>query len=188
MSELDHYINSYFGITGLKGKQISALFEQHPVSKGHYVIKAGNQAGHLSFIQSGYFRVFRENDPKSITQYLAGPGDFIADLQSLVFLQPARMYVRALTPGILFTISSANYRKINEFVPEWTQLEKLFLAKCFMFLEDRIYAFLSMTAKERYTFLFERSPELFNAVPLQYIASMLGMSPETLSRIRSGNS
>jgi hypothetical protein len=51
-------------------------------------------------------------------------------------------------------------------------------------LEDRILTYLSMTAEERYNHLFNFNPELFNQVHLQYIASMLGMTPETLSRLR----
>jgi len=51
-------------------------------------------------------------------------------------------------------------------------------------LEDRIFSHLSMSAEERYNLFFESNKELFNQVPLQFIASMLGMKPETLSRIR----
>jgi len=51
-------------------------------------------------------------------------------------------------------------------------------------MEDRIFTHLSMSAAERYAFFFEQHKELFNQVPLQYIASILGMTPETFSRIR----
>ena len=63
-------------------------------------------------------------------------------------------------------------------------LEKLFIVRCFSMMEDRIFSHLSMSAEERYNLFFESNRELFNQVPLQYIASMLGMSPETFSRIR----
>jgi hypothetical protein len=52
-------------------------------------------------------------------------------------------------------------------------------------MEERIYCHLSMTAEERYNLFFDRNRELFNQAPLQYLASMLGMTPETLSRIRN---
>ncbi len=53
-----------------------------------------------------------------------------------------------------------------------------------MILEDRIFQFLSMSSEARYKALFEQQPELFNQVPLQYLASMIEMTPETFSRIR----
>jgi CRP-like cAMP-binding protein len=62
--------------------------------------------------------------------------------------------------------------------------EKRFLAQYFVMMEDRIFSHLSMTAEERYNLFFENNSELFNQIPLQFIASMLGMTPETFSRIR----
>ncbi len=59
------------------------------------------------------------------------------------------------------------------------------MASCFIQLEDRIFSHLSLNAEERYHQFFENNKELFNQVPLQYLASMLGMSPETFSRIRN---
>jgi CRP-like cAMP-binding protein len=73
---------------------------------------------------------------------------------------------------------------MKEFIPKWNELEKLFIINCFSTLEDRIFSHLAMSAEERYQFFFANNKELFNQVPLQYIASMLGMTPETFSRIR----
>lgn len=64
-------------------------------------------------------------------------------------------------------------------------MEKQFIAGCFVQLEDRVFSHLSLSAEERYDKLFENNKEIFNQVPLQYLASMLGMSPETFSRIRN---
>ena len=84
----------------------------------------------------------------------------------------------------LYSISKTNYKRLNELVQAWNELEKMFLIRCFITLENRIFSHLSMTAEERYRFFFENNKELFNQVPLQFIASMLGMTPETFSRIR----
>lgn len=85
----------------------------------------------------------------------------------------------------LITISKQNYLKLcNEF-PRWNNLEKEFIVKCFVMLEDRVYSHISMTAEERYDLYYAQNKELFNQIPLQYIASVLGMSAETLSRIRN---
>lgn len=188
MQELESYINSYFGISGHKGKEIQELFEYQELPKGKRVIRAGVCCDQLSFIQSGYFRVFRHHNEKDVTQYISSPGDFVADLSSLMFQKPARVNIQSLTPARLYTINQKSFQQISQIVPQWNQLEKLFLAKCFMVLEDRVFSFLSMTAQERYEHLFSYNPEIFNIVPLHYIASMLGMTPETLSRIRSRNS
>jgi CRP/FNR family transcriptional regulator, anaerobic regulatory protein len=64
----------------------------------------------------------------------------------------------------------------------------MFIVRCFKALEDRVFGHLSMSAEERYLYFFENNKELFNQVPLLYIASMLGMTAETFSRIRKRNS
>jgi CRP/FNR family transcriptional regulator, anaerobic regulatory protein len=58
------------------------------------------------------------------------------------------------------------------------------LTRCFGFLEARVFALLSMSAEERYKFLFTQNAELFQQVLLKYLASMMGITPESLSRIR----
>ncbi|MNY49182.1 hypothetical protein D3C86_1845770 [compost metagenome] len=73
---------------------------------------------------------------------------------------------------------------MGKVVNSWNTVEKLFLAKCFTTMGDRILTFISMTAEERYNELWNANKELFNQVPLQYLASMLGMTPETFSRLR----
>lgn len=84
----------------------------------------------------------------------------------------------------LFTISHEQYLQMGTLIPKWTELEKLFISKCFITLESRVLDLISLTAEERYQKLFDHNRALFNQVPLQYLASMLGMTPETFSRIR----
>lgn len=82
------------------------------------------------------------------------------------------------------TIDKKSYLELSESFPKWKEIEIQFIAKCFGMLEDRVFSHLSMSAEERYNLYFEQNKELFNQVPLQYIASVLGMSAETFSRIR----
>jgi len=129
-------------------------------------------------------RIYVKDQNKEVTQWISTAGYFVTDLSSLVFQNPARWTIQALSDVELYTISRNDYNCIGKLIPDWHQLEKLFIAKCFTMLEDRIFSHLSMSAEERYAFFFEHNKELFNQVPLQYIASMLGMTPETFSRIR----
>jgi CRP/FNR family transcriptional regulator, anaerobic regulatory protein len=121
---------------------------------------------------------------KEVTQWITTKGYFATDLSGFIFDKASRWTIQAITDTEAFTISKENYRKIATLVPAWAELEKLFIVRCFTILEERIFSHLSMTAEERYHSFFENNPALFNQVPLQYIASMLGMTAETFSRIR----
>jgi CRP-like cAMP-binding protein len=183
-NELEQYIQSYFGISKDNLLQVMALFQEQTLSKGDFFCKTGRYCLQLGFIQEGIVRVYAESNDQEITQWIGTKGYFITDLSSLIFSSVARWNIQALTDCTLYVIDKKDYDNIGQLVPEWQMLEKLFLAKCFMTMEDRIFTYISKTATERYELLFQQAPELFNQVPLQYIASMLGMTPETFSRIR----
>jgi CRP-like cAMP-binding protein len=184
MTELEQYLHATFTFDQDDLVKVSALFKKKTLLKGDYFLKAGRQCTQLCFVQSGLLRVYADVDGKEVTQWISTKGYFVADLSSLLFQTPSRWNMQALTPLELFVIERADYNRLGEIIPKWPETEKLFLAHCFTMMEDRIFSFISMTAEERYHFLFEKNRELFNQVPLQYIASMLGMTPETISRIR----
>jgi CRP-like cAMP-binding protein len=184
MTELENYIQTYFGVSHDDLSKISSFFEPVTLKKGDYFQKSGKQADRMGFVQSGIIREFVHIKDQEITKWISTKGYFVVDLASFFFHQPARWNNQALTDCELFVIDARNYGQISKAIPRWPELEKLFLAKCFMVLEDRIVSHLSMTAEERYDQLFRFNPELFNQVPLQYLASMLGMTPETFSRLR----
>ncbi len=184
MTELEKYIQTYFGVSNQELTLISAFFKPETLGKGDFFLKTGRHSDKLGFLQSGIVREFVFIDDKEVTKWISTKGYFVVDLASFVFNQPARWNIQALTDCELYVIGSADYQKIGQIVQRWTELEKLFIARCFTVLEDRIIQHLSLSAEKRYGQLFNSNKELFNQVPLQYLASMLGMTPETFSRIR----
>lgn len=186
MTELEKTIQLYFGeLEQAELATITSLFEKETISKGDYFLKTGKRCEKLSFVQQGLLRIYVETEKKEVTQWISTSNSFVTDLSGFLFDVPARWTIQALTDTTVFTLQKTNYQSLETLVPKWQTLEKLFIAKCFTTMEDRIFSHLSMTAEERYLTFFETNKELFNQVPLQYLASMLGMTPETFSRIRN---
>lgn len=186
--ELEKFIHLHLSIPTQDLPKVTPLFKGLELKKNDYFLRSGAYAQRLGFIQSGMIREYFLGDGKEVTKWIAGPGYFIVDLESFLFDRQARWNLQALSDTQLFVIHKADYSRLGDIVPACNELEKRFIAKCFSVLEARIMAHLSMSAEERYEWLWGMLPELFQQVPLQYLASMLGMTPETFSRIRKKQS
>lgn len=186
MSELEQYITTYFeGLEASELQTVASHFQPTTLKKGDFFLHEDKVCDKLSFIHSGILRLYKTmDDGKEVTQWISTQGYFVTELSSLLFNAPARWSIQALTDVELFTIHKKDYDALSNAIPRWTEIEKLFIAKCFVMLENRVFTHLSMSAEERYALFFNQNRELFNQIPLQYLASMLGMTPETFSRIR----
>ncbi|WP_130735077.1 Crp/Fnr family transcriptional regulator [Flavobacterium sp. J27] len=185
MKNLETQLQLYFGIAQQEELQnISSFFNHTTLKKGDYLVEYGKKCTTMCFIQSGLLRVFANSENKEVTQWIATPDYFITDLAAFLFETPSRWSIQALVDTDIYIIDKKKYNQINKILPEWNEFERYFLTQCFTMMENRIFSHLSMSAEERYTAFYENNKALFNEVPLQYIASMLGMTPETFSRIR----
>ena len=165
--------------------EITKYYKQERYSRHDFVAKKGQHLQNLCIIKEGYLRFFTYSGEKAITHWIFGKDQLVTDISSFFLQKPAKWNIQAITDTDVFTISYDNYQELRYKMPEWDQYEKLFLIKLMSALENRVYALLSMSAEQRYQYLFQSDSKMFNELPLQYLASMLKMTPETLSRIRA---
>ena len=185
MTEFKELISFYFGeLTDDEFNKMISHFHLEKISKNEFFTQEGKHCKRLSFQKTGSLRVYKMDDGKEVTQWISTPDFFITEISSFFFGEPNRWSIQALSDSEILTISKDNYKQLCDEFPKWNEIEKRFLAKCFAMLEDRVYSHLTMTAEQRYNLYFEQNKSLFNQVPLQYLASVLGMSAETFSRIR----
>lgn len=188
MTSLEQYIHHSIALSPDDLKAITTYFKPSAISKGDFFSRSGRYCEKLSFVQSGYLRVFFEANDREVTQWISPPNYFITDLSSYIYRQPGRWNIQALTDCTMLDLSRDDYDALSKEVPVWKDLDRLFIVKCFGMLEERVFSHLYMSAEERFNLMMKTQPELFNVVPLQYLASMLGMTPETLSRLRKKSS
>lgn len=186
MQNLDHLLQNYFGT--LSHEELSVIqpyFREEKLAKNDFFIRSGKICNRLSIVKKGILRVYAvSEDGKEVTQWLAQENFLLTEVSGFFFDQPSRWNIQALTETELLTITKEDYIKLCHDFPRWSEIEKRFIMKCFSMMEDRIFTHLSLTTEQRYNLYFDQNKSLFTQVPLQFIASVLGMSPETFSRIR----
>lgn len=185
MDFLIEFLQNAFALNQHEASNAASLFEKRLYKKGALIQHEGHGQGHLFILQTGVIREFYVLDGKEITKWLSMPPSILVDLSSYFQQGKTRFSLQALQDTTVYQLTFLNYSRLKEFVPAWTMKETELIAKCFTTIEGRLMQFLSMTAEERYLAYFNENKKVFNEVPQQYIASLLGMSAETLSRMRA---
>ena len=165
-------------------ENILSMFEMFEVKKGDYFLKSGTVCRKMAFIETGYLRMYDIVDGKEITLWIGSGGKFITSISSYVFQTSSLWNIQALTDCKLHVITKEKHLRLGEMEPKWLEFDNLLLARSFALLEQGAFAHLHTTAQERFDALMKNEPELFLNVPQQHIASMLGIAPESLSRLR----
>ncbi len=163
---------------------ILSFFKPVEISKGDFFLESGKICRQMAFIESGYMRMYDIADGKEVTLWIGSEGRFITSLSSFVFETHNIWNIQAITDCILYIIDRDDHFKLSKREPKWLEFDNLLLAHSFALLEKSMFSQLHTTAKQRFHNLMEEEPDLFHHVPLQYIASMIGIAPESLSRLR----
>ncbi|GAB4234594.1 MAG: Crp/Fnr family transcriptional regulator [Ekhidna sp.] len=165
-------------------ESVLSKFEEKHIKKGELFLKSGDLCKKMAFIEKGYLRMYDIVDGKEITLWIGSSDQFITSLSSFIFQTQNQWNIEALTDCTLYVIKREDHMALCKDNLKWLEFDNILLAQAFVTLERSMFLHLHSTAKERMNLLFEEQPKLFNEVPLQHIATMMGIAPESLSRLR----
>lgn len=122
MTELELYIDSYFGVAKEDLSKISSFFHLTTLKKGDYFLKSGRVCDKLSFHKSGFIRVYVPTKEKEITQWISSSGYFITDLAGIIFNQPSKYTIQALSDCELYSIDRKDDNNLGQLIPGWHEI------------------------------------------------------------------
>ena len=149
-----------------------------------YIVKAGQVCRNLYFLKEGAVRAFYLKEGKEIVTWFVFDGEVLAPFYSFTTQQPGIEYVQLIEDSAMYAIS---YEDLEVLYAKYHRLEhfgRKITEQYYRKLEDRMMSLQLLTAKQRYQQLVEETPQALQRVPLGSIASYLGISQETLSRVR----
>jgi len=158
-------------------------YEKHP--KHHILHEKEKVCNHFYIIISGIARVFYYKEDKDITCHFASEQESITAIDSFIQRKKSKYSIELIEDTELFKVSRSDLENLFEKNPKYERFGRLFLEQLYIELVQRIDDLQLLTAKERYDILFSKKPALFQRVSLKHIASFLGITAETLSRIRA---
>ncbi|HAA17021.1 MAG TPA: Crp/Fnr family transcriptional regulator [Cytophagales bacterium] len=152
--------------------------------KGDHLLMAGDTALAFWFCTKGWIRMYYSKGGNDRTTYFYTQGEFVSAYDSFIHQRPALMYFQALTDVEVLEISSGAAEQLLSGSKTFEALARIGMEEEMVVNQHIIASLLTQTPEERYMALLEDQPSIFQTIPQHYIASFLGVQPESLSRIK----
>lgn len=164
---------------------IKTIFSPLKVKKDFILIDIGDIADTAFFVNSGYLRYFKYLETgEEQTIHLVSPGEFAASFCSFVENIASEEILHSVTETEILCVRKADLERLYESHMKWQMFGRKLMELLLLEKEKRIISLISLPAQERYLRIIERNPYLLQNVSVQYLASYIGIKPESLSRIR----
>lgn len=183
---LAHTLNRFVRLTAAELTLLAGYMQPITVNKGDFYLQQGKVCNYLGFMVSGAMRVYHTANDREYTSYFnfGGRNPFVSSYSSFITRTPSQENIHALDDSELIQIHYDNLQKLYAASPQFEKLGRLIAEYNYTLAVERIYSLQHNTAQQRYMQLLQMYPNLVNSVPHHYIASYLGITPESLSRIR----
>lgn len=184
MSAFIDYISSYTSLSTALVQDLQDLIEIDVYTKGHMLLNEGRVCHRLYFLETGTARTFYYRDGKDITSWIYPEKIPFTSWSSFLSGSPSFEYIEVLEEASVVSITSAQLESLYEKHPSFERFGRRLVEEQLHFLDQFYKGYLFMTAREKYDLLHAIFPDVTLRVNLGHIASFLGVSQETLSRIR----
>lgn len=179
------YIESLSPLSLKSRSAMATVLQPMRFSKGHSLLRPGGVCNYLYFIEAGLTRTWYLKNGKDVTDWISTEGTISVSIISFLTRQPDIRGIELLEPSEIWALSYSDLNQLYDSYPEIDRLGRLLISAGVVQLQKRFDDLHFVSAQDRYSELIARSPSLLQRVPLSMIASYLGISQETLSRMRA---
>lgn len=184
MNRLIDHIHQFVFLQEEAQQAILNLAKIEEVEKGHRILEADRTCKRMYFLAEGTVRTYFYQNGKDITYWIYPEGNSFTSWHSYHFQKPSSEYIEAIEKSTIISLTRSEWQDLYESFPKLERFMRITLEQQMALLDDFYKGYYFLSAKEKYDLLIESFPEILQRANLGYVASMLGMSQETLSRVR----
>ena len=185
---MENLINYLLQFGHLNPRQIELVKSQATIKRLNreaFYFEAGNVQREVAFLTQGIIRIcYYNRDGDEVTKYFLDEANFVVDVNSYTQQIPSAEYAQAITDCELVIISREAMQDLSMTIIEWDAIINRVTAKGLADKINKISPMLTEDATERYLNFMQKFPKFAHRIPLTYLASFLGITPSSLSRIR----
>jgi CRP-like cAMP-binding protein len=185
MDRLIENIKLYAALSEQEIQLLRNAVDKKVYTKSEIIFTEGNVSDEIYFVTKGCVRLFYNVDGTDKTAFFYSEGQFICAGESYTYNIPASENYQAVEQTEIFVFTKSKIDVLLKKVPKFEIIARIATENELITCQKVIASFVTKSAEERYIDLLNTQGELFQRVPQQYIASFLGVSPETLSRIKT---
>lgn len=189
MTEIEtHFLNEIFASSGITQTELQTIipkYKQVVFEKNDYLLQQGQVEKKYWFIESGFVRSFiidTEGNDKTFNLY--GAKEVVIDYASIFFFAPSRENIQALSKCVCWEISYEEFQEMFNTINSYREQQRGLLVASYFALKEHSISLIADQAKERYLNLLKQKPYIIQNVSLKHIATFLGITDTSLSRIR----
>lgn len=160
------------------------LFHKKEYARNELILKAGEVENYLYYIEQGVLRSYVERKDSEVTLEFSFQKTIFSSYDSFLLQTPSLINVQAIVPALLWRINYDDLQKIYSQTISGNLIGRIAAEMLYLEKSTRELDLLTKPAEQRYLELFEHQCKLIQRIPLKYIASYIGITPQALSRIR----
>lgn len=179
------YLRSLFPISEEEFDRAFVYFKEQRLKKGEYFIEHGKVCKHVAYVDSGLLKSFyTDTKGQSTPTCFCSAGSFTSSYRSFILEKESDISIEALEDSVLLVITKEDLTRLYETGATWLNISRLSTEKELLQTEQYVASLNNDTAKEKYLRLVQQQPEVLQKASVSDIASYLGVTRRTLTRIR----
>lgn len=179
------YLESVINVSDNLKAELINISKKITVLKGESIVSIGERCSDIYFIEKGLLRGYYFSEEKEITHWFAQEGEFATSFYAFIAQKKTFETIQIIEDAELIQISFSALQSLYKKYPETERLGRILTEAYYIKLEERLLSIQFKSAKERYQSLLQTKSSLIKRAPLGQIASYLGITQETLSRMRA---